>query len=171
MRMTSIITALPAPLSVAPVPECQESKCAPHHHDLVLAGAAADLSNDIAALDIAVGDRHLQIEPHAHGLFLLHEPDHSPVMLGGDDEGRRGQRIARPIRPGGLSGEQPVARTTVRGQNGDDALRCEEPAAFERHGVETIDQLIDKRCRHRHEHLEHLLRLLRPHEVVHLRHA
>ena len=29
MRMTSIITALPAPLSVAPVPACQESKCAP----------------------------------------------------------------------------------------------------------------------------------------------
>ena len=27
--MTSIITALPAPLSVAPVPECHESKCAP----------------------------------------------------------------------------------------------------------------------------------------------
>ena len=29
MRITSIITALPAPLSVAPVPECHESKCAP----------------------------------------------------------------------------------------------------------------------------------------------
>ena len=29
MRITSIITALPAPLSVAPVPECQESKWAP----------------------------------------------------------------------------------------------------------------------------------------------
>ena len=29
IRITSIITALPAPLSVAPVPACQESKCAP----------------------------------------------------------------------------------------------------------------------------------------------
>jgi hypothetical protein len=29
MRMASIITAEPAALSVAPVPECQESKCAP----------------------------------------------------------------------------------------------------------------------------------------------
>ncbi len=29
MRITSIITALPAPLSVAPVPLCHESRCAP----------------------------------------------------------------------------------------------------------------------------------------------
>jgi hypothetical protein len=29
MRIASIVTALPAPLSVAPVPACQESKCAP----------------------------------------------------------------------------------------------------------------------------------------------
>ena len=112
-----------------------------------------------------------EIEPHADGLLVLHEPDETGVVFCRHDEGRRGERIARSERAGRLGGEQALAGAAVRGQNRGDALGREERAAVQRHGVDAVDQLIDQRRRHRHERLEPLFRLLRPFQVVQFRHA
>ena len=55
MRAASIITADPAPLSVAPVPECHESKCAPSmtiSSALSVPGISATMLNEFRSVGV-----------------------------------------------------------------------------------------------------------------------
>ena len=54
MRAASITTALPAALSVAPVPVCQESRWAPAMHELVPLVGAGDLGHGVVGLGVVV---------------------------------------------------------------------------------------------------------------------
>ena len=53
-------TATPAPLSVAPVPECHESMCAAEHDDLVLQIGAGNLGDGVVGHEIVVVELHLR---------------------------------------------------------------------------------------------------------------
>ena len=62
MRITSIITALPAPLSVAPVPVCQESKWAPTMTTSSFLSLPGISPMMFSAVHVAVGYGGLQIQ-------------------------------------------------------------------------------------------------------------
>ena len=70
MRIASIITAEPTPLSVAPVPECHESKCAPiitTSSALSLPGSSAITLTELRSVSTK---RFLTSISSATGIFL-----------------------------------------------------------------------------------------------------
>ena len=71
MRIASIITAEPAALSVAPVPACHESKCAPSITISSALSVPGNLADDVEGrADVVVeGVLDVQLEPHRDWFF------------------------------------------------------------------------------------------------------
>ena len=91
MRIASSITAEPAALSVAPVPLCQPSKCAPSmtiSSALSVPGISAMTLIAVLVLGHRVLDRQLDADRHV----LLEHAREPAVVLDGDHDGRRNHR-------------------------------------------------------------------------------
>ena len=90
MRIASITVALPSALSVAPVPVCHESRCAPtitisSFTALSVPGISADHVVRVA-IRFVVGRLNLHRELHRN--LLLEHLRHQVVVLGGEDDRR-----------------------------------------------------------------------------------
>ena len=82
MRSTSIIAAEPAALSVAPVPPCHESKCAPMSDDLVGLVGAGNLADDVEAVRLRLlARRDVDVQLDFHRRVVIEQPDHAVVVL------------------------------------------------------------------------------------------
>jgi len=95
MRMASSMTAEPAPLSVAPVPPCQESKCPPSMDNFVGFGfvGAGNFANDVEGHQIVVPELALDIELHGDGNFLVQHTVDAAVVFASYGDARRSRRI------------------------------------------------------------------------------
>ena len=81
MRIASIMTATPAPLSVAPTDECQLSRCAPSNTiSLARSDPGSSATTFIPFMSISSWNCGADIELHLHGQSTVEYP-HQPVVV------------------------------------------------------------------------------------------
>ena len=96
------MTALPAALSVAPVPPCQLSRCAPIITTSCLLASALDLADDVHRIAAVVEEARLDVELQLHGNLVIEQTRDPVVVLGRQRHHRRWYRIFRVARAAGL---------------------------------------------------------------------
>ena len=74
MRIASIITADPAALSVAPVPVCHESKCAPSITSSSALSVPRNFADDVERVQVGVVERVLDVELERDRDLLVENP-------------------------------------------------------------------------------------------------
>ena len=114
--MASIAAADPAPLSVAPVPVCHESKWPP---SITTSSRSAGSVPGISAMTLNNStlsvSAHVEGEGKLHRLLLVEHPDNPPVLFARENESRIGRVPRLVVKPADAHRLGDVARRNQRG--------------------------------------------------------
>ena len=116
MRIASIITATPAALSVAPVDECQLSRCAPIS-TISLADRSRKLGDDVHPVHVGlVVELRLDLDLHLHRHAAVEHADQPVVVLDRERDLRRHLARVLVARAAGLDEDRAAIDACVIGE-------------------------------------------------------
>ena len=80
-------TALPAALSVAPVPSVPGIEVRADHHHFIALGVAGNLGDDVEGIRVVVEELGLDVEGELDGELVIEQPRDAVIVLGGEHDG------------------------------------------------------------------------------------
>ena len=135
------------------------------HDHFVLLRAARNLADDVERIDGSIAGVGFQVHRDLLGNLPLRQTRQAVVLLGGEDEGRRGQRIFRIVAAGGLGEEHASVRALVPGDHRQRSFVEKELVQLRPHAVARVEHLLAHiRWQGRHV-VANLLRIVRKVDV------
>ena len=139
-----------------------------HHHHLVLLRAARNLANHVKRIFVARGDVGLQVHSQFDGNLLLQQSYHAVILLPGDHESGRHQRVFCVVRSSTLRENQAVGGRETGIENPQRAFVVEKLRAPRQHLLPFIVKLVENSRRQAAHHAALLFGIVGDFQVEHL---